>query len=170
MLSVAAAAMAVGMMAACARPDPAPVAAAAVKASAQPAVATAALSPGASAAPTDLPPPSATYIAECLDDNLVQHPKTLTLTCADGNESLENLKWTGWAQKEARATGQISTNTCTPSCAQGTIQRFPVSVVAEALDQREASEFYTKLTVTYTGDRPAGVNKTEVYELPAPPK
>lgn len=159
---------ALGVLPGCAGPDRAPVIAPAVKASAPVVSGTATPDPGA-ASPTEHPP-SATYIAECVDDNLVQWPKTLTLTCADGNESLEGLTWTGWGETSAKATGQISTNTCEPDCSQGTIKRYPVTAVAGKPDRREAAEFYTELVVTYTGDRPAGVPASQTYQLMTPPK
>lgn len=160
---------ALGVLSGCAGPDRAPVIAPAVKASAPSARATPAVDPP-QAAPSDLPPPSATYIAECLSDNLVQYPKTLTLTCADGNESLEGLTWTGWGEASATATGQISTNTCEPNCAQGSIKRYPVTAVAGKPDRREAAEFYTELVVTYTGERPPGALASETYQLVTPAK
>lgn len=169
-VSIAVAATAIGGLSGCAGADRAPVVAPAVKASAPAAPTQGQVPLDPSVAPSDLVAASATYIAECVDDNLVRSPKSLTLTCGDGNESLEDLTWTGWGEKQARATGQLSSNTCEPSCAQGTLKRYPVSVVVSNLDRREASEFYSRLTVTYTGDRPQGYDKTETFELLTPPK
>lgn len=169
-VSIAVAVSAVGVLSGCAGPDRAPVVAPAVKASAQVAPTAGQVPLDPSVAPSDLTATSSTYFAECVDDNLVRTPKTLTLTCGDGNESLQDLTWTGWGEKEVRATGQLSTNTCEPSCAQGTVKRYPVSVVVGKLDKREASEFYSQITVTYPGDRPPGYDAIETIELLTPPK
>ncbi len=169
-VSIAVAVTAVGVLSGCAGADREPVVAPAVKASAQalPTGGQVPLDP--SVAPSDLAAASATYIAECVDDNLVRSPKSLTLTCGDGNESLEDLTWTGWGEAQARATGQISTNTCEPDCARGSVKRYQVSVVVRNLDKREASQFYSQLTVTYTGDRPTSFTPSDTFELLTPPK
>lgn len=169
-VSIAVAVTAVGVLSGCAGADREPVVAPAVKASAQalPTGGQVPLDP--SVAPSDLAAASATYIAECVDDNLVRSPKSLTLTCGDGNESLEDLTWTGWGEAQARATGQISTNTCEPDCARGSVKRYQVSVVVRNLDKREASQFSSQLTVTYTGDRPTSFPPSDTFELLTPPK
>lgn len=120
--------------------------------------------------PTTLSPEAAlagvTYLAECLEDSLVQRPRTFTLTCADANQSLEGLTWSRWGAEQATATGRAVINTCTPSCAEGKDVTYPVRVVASRLVKGEASATYRKLTVTATGDRPAGVPKVDTFDLP----
>lgn len=45
-----------------------------------------------------------------------------------------------------------------------------MSVVVRNLDKREASQFYSQLTVTYTGDRPTSFPPSDTFELLTPPK
>ncbi len=107
-----------------------------------------------------------TYLAECLEDSLVQRPRTFTLACADANQSLEGLRWAHWGAEQATATGKAVINTCTPSCAEGKDVTYPVRVVASQLVKGEGSATYRKLTVTATGTRPAGVPKVDTFNLP----
>ncbi len=107
-----------------------------------------------------------TYLAECLDDELVQRPGTYTLACADGNERLEKLSWSGWGEDKATATGELVTATCEPSCAAGKTLRYAVRVEASALAEGEAAATYRTLTVSSVGKPPAGYAETETYQLP----
>lgn len=108
-----------------------------------------------------------TYLAECLADELTKRPVSYTLSCADGNETLDALVWEDWGRATARATGVIVTNACDPDCATGALRRDPVRVVAGDLVEGEASRHYTSLTLTYTGDRPPGTLPTESYPVPS---
>lgn len=170
-LILAALLMPVAALTGCAGPDHAPVVSSPVTAAAPaPSHASGAPQPSQpTAAETDSGASSRTYIPECLADNFLEKPTSMTLSCADSNESLDGLAWSGWGQERATATGQIVTNTCTPNCAQGKLERFPVQVTADRLSRREASQIYTTVTVTYTGARPAGTQQTQTYPLPTVP-
>ena len=107
-----------------------------------------------------------TYMAECLDDNIVQKPKTFTLTCADGGMALEQLKWKGWGEDKATATGVVTTNLCEPSCAEGKVIGQDVTVYATGIIDGEASARYTKLRViAINGEEGQGIDD-ETFDLP----
>lgn len=107
-----------------------------------------------------------TYLVECVEDQLVQRPKTFTLTCADANQFLDRLQWADWGADTARATGVVTVNLCEPSCAQGKEASYPVRVTASGLVEGEASATYRTLTVTATGERPQGTPRVETFDLP----
>lgn len=186
-VSLLAALAAVSATTACSVADEQPVRhvsaanAAAPSGPAAPAKPSATVSPSSPAAPASMQAPApkptqplspeaalagVTYLAECLEDSLVQRPRTFTLTCADANQSLEGLTWSHWDAEQATATGRAVINTCTPSCAGGKDVTYPVRVVASQLVKGEASATYRKLTVTATGARPAGVPKVDTFDLP----
>lgn len=107
-----------------------------------------------------------TYLAECVDDNRVRQPKTFTLACADSNQRLENLRWTGWGSKEAQATGVVRENVSSPMSKGDKWITYKVKVTASDLVDGEASATYNKLTVRVVGKAPKGTQPVEVFELP----
>lgn len=109
----------------------------------------------------------ATYLIECVDQNLTREPASFTLTCAGANEALDALRWQRWGLARAVATGVIVTNSCKPTCATGSVQRFPVSVEASGLVNGGRGRFYTKLSVRYLGKGPAGSQRVKRYGLPS---
>lgn len=106
-----------------------------------------------------------TYMAECDPDSRVKRPSSFVLSCADGNEVLEGLTWRGWGENEAVGAGEVVTNGCSPSCAEGKDISFPVRVVADQLVEDEAAATYRRLTVTVEGQG-AGEANQQVYHLP----
>lgn len=61
--------------------------------------------------------------------------------------------------------GEVVTNDCMPSCAEGKDISFPVRVVADQLVEDEAAATYRRLTVTVEGQG-AGEANQQVYHLP----
>lgn len=109
---------------------------------------------------------ASTYLVECVPDELVQRPGQYTLSCADGNEMLEDLVWVDWGEPTASASGTLVTNTCEPTCAEGRLARRPVTVTATDLALGEGAATYRTLSVAHGADRPEGVPPTERFELP----
>jgi hypothetical protein len=60
----------------------------------------------------------------------VSAPASLILTCADANTLVKDLKWNGWGNPTATATGIGSWNDCTPDCASGKWKSAPVTISA----------------------------------------
>lgn len=109
---------------------------------------------------------SSTYLVECVDTNLLQHPRSFTLSCGDGNSALDSLSWSNWGATTATAAGTYVENNCTPSCAKGTLASYPVTVTASKLTGKSGRWFYQQLTVAFTHAVPAGSSKSEDYPLP----
>jgi len=126
-------------------------------------------------------PASRTWAVECVPGNLVQHPKTFTLACADANESLGSLTWTGWGSSRATATGKLVINRCRPSCVAGKFVSYPVDVVmshrvragghasssAAGSAERGAVWLYTRVSFRATGSHPKGTPDAGSFPLPA---
>ena len=71
-----------------------------------------------------------TTIPDCYAQ--VATPSAMTLACADGNLTLDDLAWKSWGADTATATGTARANDCDPYCAAGTFREYPVSVVASS--------------------------------------
>ena len=96
-------------------------------------------------------------------------PKTLTLTCGDGNTVLSGLHWSSFGGSVARANGTFETNTCNPNCAQGKVVRYPVS--AKASNPRTCKKglrVYNKLDLLFTGHVPSSVAGLKRWTLGCP--
>lgn len=103
------------------------------------------------------------YISSC--GRLAQHPKAVVLTCADANYALAGLAWTSWGAPSTTAEGSVIANSCTPNCAAGTFHRYPVKVTANRLTRCGSKRIYLRVTLDYSGKRPAGHPKHEVWSF-----
>ncbi|MGH3025741.1 MAG: hypothetical protein ACRDLR_04775, partial [Gaiellaceae bacterium] len=109
------------------------------------------------------PPGSTAWIDAC--GPLVSAPKSLVLACADANYGLVRVHWRAWGTGTATATGAVSANDCTPSCAAGHFHTYPVTVTADHLRGCGRARTYERLTIAYAGPRPKGVTKRDVHTL-----
>jgi len=57
-----------------------------------------------------------------------------------------HLRWTSWSQREARGSGAVWIDDCTPDCARGKFTAHAVKLVAF----RPVSGHFTRLTLTYS--------------------
>lgn len=115
---------------------------------------------------TDSPATGAAFMIECTPDNLVQEPKTFTLSCGDGNQNLEGLRWRNWGAKQATAVGVATTNLCIPDCATGKVTGQDVKVIASGLVTGEAAATYTSLRVIAVNEHAEGTIEDETFKLP----
>jgi len=72
---------------------------------------------------------SSVSIYDCSTTSVVA-PGSLILTCADANTLVKDLKWNGWGNPTATATGIGSWNDCTPDCASGKWKSAPATISA----------------------------------------
>jgi hypothetical protein len=109
-------------------------------------------------------PPNATaWIDNC--GPLQAAPKSLVLTCADANYSLEKIAWKHWGAGSATGTATVRANDCKPYCAAGHFHSYPVTVTADTLTTCGLAKYYARLTLDYPGVRPAGISKKDVHTL-----
>ncbi|MDO5627098.1 MAG: hypothetical protein Q4G43_02145 [Mobilicoccus sp.] len=105
-----------------------------------------------------------TYIPECTPDTLAKRPESYVLACADGSEILSQLQWRAWGEESATATGNLVTNDCVPTCADGNDMVSPVRVVVDQRTVDADMATYQRLTITVdTGD---GQGERTVFTLP----
>ncbi len=99
----------------------------------------------------------------------VGRPKTLTLTCGDGNTLLFGLRWSSFGGASAQATGTLELNTCTPNCAAGKFVRYPVAVKAHDPRACKAGpRVYNELTLRFTGRAPSSAGRLKHWTLGCP--
>ena len=134
----------------------------------EPVVRTPTASPSAAATPSasTVPDAAITYLIECPGGDPLNEPPSVVVACADGNEMLDGLRWTGWGSPAAKASGSMLSNDCEPNCAQGKMIDHPIDVVADGLRHLESTQIYTRLTVTFRGERPYGADPVMVIDLP----
>lgn len=109
------------------------------------------------------PPGATAWIWNC--GPLVSAPASIVLTCADANYELASLRWRGWGRATATATGKAHANDCTPNCAAGHFHAYAVRVSATRLFACGKARAYERLTISYSGARPAGIAKRDVHAL-----
>ncbi|WP_436701981.1 hypothetical protein [Nocardioides sp. BYT-33-1] len=122
---------------------------------------------GADSTPTDpaiAARAAVTYLLDCVGEP-VASPATITVACADGNQSLTELAWSDWGADEATATGSMVANDCDPSCAEGTDVTVPVEVEVSDIVEGEASATYGTITIRVQGEVPEGMEATQTYPL-----
>ena len=108
-----------------------------------------------------------TVLVSCSNQPLVR-PAGYMLACGDGSEYFTRLRWAGWTPSLASATGRFVMNTCTPSCARGKYLTSPVAVVLwhqAAMAHHRGQRQFLRMTVIYTGNRPAHTAPTFTMSL-----
>ncbi|MGW1606212.1 hypothetical protein [Streptomyces eurythermus] len=130
------------------------------------AMTTASASPPDSAAPhhsrADRP-----VLVDCLWQR-TERPIDFILACGDGNSRLTGLHWSEWTPGEATAVGVNVVNDCEPYCAAGTFHAYPVTVRLDGSKpwkEHPGFERYTRISLTYPGDRPEGYQQVMTYQL-----
>lgn len=114
---------------------------------------------------------AAPVVLDCVGKPQSQ-PRQYVLACGDGNNYLTGMHWTQWGGGSARATGTDVANDCKPYCAAGHFHDYPVDVtLTDPVPWQGHADGtrFTKATLFYLGDRPAGVAQTITVPLPAGP-
>lgn len=96
-------------------------------------------------------------------------PKTVTLTCGDGNTVLKGLNWSSYGGPSAKAKGTFVINLCEPNCAEGKAVSFPVTVKAsDPRNCKGALRVYNKLTLQFPGRTPKSPGGLSRWTLGCP--
>ncbi len=95
-------------------------------------------------------------------------PAAVVFACGDGNFGARRLRWTGWGEAFAAATGVAWANDCTPNCAAGRFHTYQAVVVA-AGSQRCSSGIiaYRRITIAFVGPSPYPKAKPSDLTYPA---
>lgn len=122
---------------------------------------TAAQANGSSVSPTSVQGERVLFPANC--QKPVYRPKTIIVTCADANFTIEKISWNSWTTTRAAGRGTARVNNCTPDCAGGTFETFPVRVTLSTPKRCRPGKplQFVRIAVVFTGERPAGFPRTE---------
>jgi hypothetical protein len=106
-------------------------------------------------------------ITNCFKASL--RPKTVTLTCGDGNTVLKGLTWSSYGGASARAKGTFVINLCEPNCAAGKAASFPVTVTASSpRNCKGGLRVYNKLSLQFPGRAPKSSGGLSRWTLGCP--
>ena len=83
--------------------------------------------------------PENVFTAEC--GYIDQRPEEVTLTCADGGISVQDIKWDIWRASGASGSGIHTVNQCKPDCVTGKWIEVPVEVKLTRL-MTDGDKFY----------------------------
>ena len=97
-------------------------------------------------------------LPDCLGKPVVK-PTTVTFACGDGNFLIEKLRWTGWGESFAAATGTFEANDCTPNCAAGHFHAYKGVIVASGSQKcPDGTQAYATVRYAFFGRAPFGAN------------
>ena len=94
---------------------------------------------------------TATQVSTWDCESAVYKPESITLTCADGGWSLQQITWTSWTKKGAEGMGTFRENLCKPSCADGEFVEAKVNLKLSDLTPYKG-KFYLKTIDIITQD------------------
>lgn len=97
------------------------------------------------------------HVSNC--GELSTKPTELVLACADANEMLTELTWTGWSAGRATGKGRYEVNDCEPTCVAGTVRSYPVQVRLLVPKAQSGSRVFTKVALKFTKKSPSGKKK-----------
>jgi hypothetical protein len=93
-------------------------------------------------------------LPDCLGKPRVR-PAEVVLACADANFGVRKLRWTGWGESFAAATGVAYANDCTPNCAGGHMHTYQAVLVASGTQRCPGGvTAYGRITVAFVGPSP----------------
>jgi hypothetical protein len=93
--------------------------------------------------------PENVFTAEC--GYIIQKPEEVTLTCADGGISVQDIKWDIWRASGASGSGIHTVNSCDPDCVRGKWIEVPVDVKLTGL-MTDGNKFYLTSFNAYSLD------------------
>jgi hypothetical protein len=136
---------------------PAAPAAAAAPSGAPAAAPATSTTPASTAANATVGSGTARFVLWDCEGNPQVEPSSYVLACGDGNSGLTGARWTNWKPENATGTGTEYLNDCTPNCATGHFNNYPVdiSLTGSVLVAQDKPFGYTRITLTFTAARPA---------------
>ena len=106
-----------------------------------------------------------TFLITCAHE-AVSEPVNFDLLCGNGTYALDDVRWSSWGGRTARAEGRYVEKDCTPTCAQGALISYPVKIVATQRKSQDGVSSYQDVTLTFTGKQPDWVKGgTESYDM-----
>lgn len=94
-------------------------------------------------------------------------PSSITLSCGDGSDGLQDLTWSAWGSATATATGDFYENTCVPNCAEGKNEDYQVKVTLSKVKVVSGTSYFTQASLRWLDGKPPTDTQT-VYGLLTP--
>jgi hypothetical protein len=95
-------------------------------------------------------------------------PAAVVLACADANFGVRRLRWTGWGESFAAATGVAYANDCKPYCAAGHMHDYQAVLVASGRQTCPGGKpSYRRVTIAFVGPTPYPKSKPADMVYPA---
>lgn len=105
-------------------------------------------------------------LPDCLGKPQVR-PAQVVLACADANFGVRRLRWTGWGESFAAATGVAYANDCTPNCAAGHMHTYQAVLVVSGTQRCGGKTAYNRIEVGFVGPSPYPKSKASDLVYPA---
>jgi hypothetical protein len=113
----------------------------------------------------------AVQVVRCSGQKPSVRPSSILVGC-DGSSELQQINWSEWNFTNANGTAILRTNSCEPSCADGTSQAYPVKIRFSQPIFMSVSGYsgwvWNNAVVTFTGSLPSGSGRNVTYENFAP--
>jgi len=105
-------------------------------------------------------------LPDCLGKPRVR-PAEIVLACGDANFGVRKLRWTGWGESFAAATGVAYANDCTPDCAAGHMHTYQAVIVVSGTQHCAGTTAYRRIAVAFIGPSPYPRSKAGDLIYPA---
>ncbi|WP_375490668.1 hypothetical protein [uncultured Jatrophihabitans sp.] len=116
------------------------------------------VSSSASSSPSNSPPettaPPRLQVLNCGGQRVTSSPTLLYLTCGDGTESVQGIRWTSFGGASAHGAGTLHQRSCTPNCASGKDSTTPAQVTLSGVTNHAGRRIYARLLVEAAGRQP----------------
>ncbi|HEU4657043.1 MAG TPA: hypothetical protein VFR97_05940 [Capillimicrobium sp.] len=93
-------------------------------------------------------------------------PSKIVVACADAGFVVKKIRWGAYGDTRAVGAGTARVNDCDPDCAGGTFHSYDAKVTLSRVRQCGDVPQFTRLKVTFTGDRPKGMDRSETQRRP----
>jgi hypothetical protein len=81
----------------------------------------------------------------------VVRPTSIVIACGDGNQYLTGVHWSSWATANAKGTGTLHYNDCTPNCAAGHFHTVRATVSLGKAASCKGARVFTSLHAMWPG-------------------
>lgn len=105
-------------------------------------------------------------LADCAKASV--HPFEIVLYCADAGQVAKKINWLNWGQDESKATAEIVTNTCDPTCSAGNFETTKATIKLTKPVTVGSDLLYSKITIEYQ-KAPKGHPNPESLDLVTKP-
>jgi hypothetical protein len=108
-------------------------------------------------------------LADCRGKPQVK-PRSVVLSCADGNFGFGDLTWFGWGGARAVALGTAFANDCTPDCASGHFHNYQgVLIVSGTQRCPDGMRAYAIVSYAFIGRSPFPAGSLSSQKRPCRP-